>query len=76
MTWLFYFKGVMLGVFYLHHHPNPFPIPAFGPQIKPPSQATLQVRIDAEGWVCVIRNSLDSFHEKSSTLFDFMHSFQ
>lgn len=29
--------------------PNPSPIPAFGPQIKPPSEATLGVRISTEG---------------------------
>lgn len=39
----------------LHHlSPSPSPIPAFGPQIKPPSEATLGVRIDREGWAGVI----------------------
>lgn len=34
--------------------PNPSPTPACGPQIKPPSEATLGVRINTEGWACVI----------------------
>lgn len=51
---------VLLGGFFgyfqdLHHlSPNPSPIPACGPQIKPPSEATLGVRINTEGWACVI----------------------
>lgn len=34
--------------------PSQSPIPAFGPQIKPPSEAALGVRINREGWACVI----------------------
>lgn len=33
---------------------SPPPIPTFGPQIKPPSEATPGVRINTQGWACGI----------------------